>query len=614
MEIDDVRALYEKYPYPSPLPGGDLITDVASGVGLLFHNNNMREWDVLDAGCGTGHRLVALARTFPKARFLGLDVSAHSIVIAKSLADHHVVSNVEFVQGAIPDIQLERSFDLVIATGVLHHLSDVRSGLRWLVDCLDRDGMLYLWSYHSFGEHHRLLDRELVSVLTSGAMGPDAMNVVQALGLKLEASRYGSGASPRKTVEPISQVSLNADAFANPVVHSWRFHELVEAFRDLPIDWVAVNSIDTEGASRLLDLGSVSTDPHFVLDVSDVVPSRGTVSDMYLRLSLLNRLKVIELRVRPTGFTVVCGRGDALASCTSRVAGNVVVGGSSSPSARSDQRELDRRRRRMVRVSLRDNLLAERDRLVVQYGTQEMGRVVSGIEPAAGLRPVKFAHLLQRPSLFFLPGLPANPWFDPAMSKATRVLQTVLEENWRAIRDELDRLLLTDTVNLVPYLQDSYMRRKFGGTMPHEWESVPLYSDGAVQPLVAKSCSVLSMVIDVLSEQVSGAVMLSRLLAGAHLTPHYDDNNYKLTVHLGLHVPKGAAIRVGGETRALREGRCLFFSDAFLHEAWNESAVPRDCLLLDVWHPSLSKNEVKALRAVRRILEPASDPGIFDVF
>jgi hypothetical protein len=51
---------------------------------------------------------------------------------------------------------------------------------------------------------------------------------------------------------------------------------------------------------------------------------------------------------------------------------------------------------------------------------------------------------------------------------------------------------------------------------------------------------------------------------------------------------------VGEEYRALEEGKCVLFDDSFEHEACNTSlSEPRVVLIIDVWHPDLSDEEVR---------------------
>lgn len=50
------------------------------------------------------------------------------------------------------------------------------------------------------------------------------------------------------------------------------------------------------------------------------------------------------------------------------------------------------------------------------------------------------------------------------------------------------------------------------------------------------------------------------------------------------------------------EGKCLLFDDSFLHEAENNSEErPRVVLIVDVWHPDLTDEEVLVIE--QNILE-----------
>jgi aspartyl/asparaginyl beta-hydroxylase (cupin superfamily) len=60
-------------------------------------------------------------------------------------------------------------------------------------------------------------------------------------------------------------------------------------------------------------------------------------------------------------------------------------------------------------------------------------------------------------------------------------------------------------------------------------------------------------------------------------------------------VPEGCGFRVGGETRAWREGEAFAFDDTIEHEAWNDSDRLRVVLIFDVWNPHLSAAEQQLL-------------------
>jgi aspartyl/asparaginyl beta-hydroxylase (cupin superfamily) len=60
-------------------------------------------------------------------------------------------------------------------------------------------------------------------------------------------------------------------------------------------------------------------------------------------------------------------------------------------------------------------------------------------------------------------------------------------------------------------------------------------------------------------------------------------------------------IRVNHQKKFLSEGNCLVFDDSFLHEAANESLTePRLVLLVDIWHPDLSEEEIKVLEFINK--------------
>ena len=84
---------------------------------------------------------------------------------------------------------------------------------------------------------------------------------------------------------------------------------------------------------------------------------------------------------------------------------------------------------------------------------------------------------------------------------------------------------------------------------------------------------------------------LSRLAPRTRIPAHNGVTNARVTVHLPLIVPEACGFRVGGETRAWREGEAWVFDDTIDHEAWNDSDEPRLILIFDVWHPMLAADE-----------------------
>src|SRR5712692_4509 len=79
---------------------------------------------VLEAGCGVGAQTVTLAQRSPDARFISVDVSAHSIAEAKRRTEAAGFTNVQFQQADIFALPFRpESFDHVFVCFALEHLS-----------------------------------------------------------------------------------------------------------------------------------------------------------------------------------------------------------------------------------------------------------------------------------------------------------------------------------------------------------------------------------------------------------------------------------------------------------------------------------------------------------
>jgi SAM-dependent methyltransferase len=73
---------------------------------------------ILEVACGTGFNLVAMSRSLPDARFVGLDPSRIQIERGRALAAEVGASNVEFQVGRLEELDASSgSFDVIVAHG-----------------------------------------------------------------------------------------------------------------------------------------------------------------------------------------------------------------------------------------------------------------------------------------------------------------------------------------------------------------------------------------------------------------------------------------------------------------------------------------------------------------
>jgi len=157
--VDPIREFYTNHPYPPPVDNLDRARDMwrdenihRAEFHLLWPQRKYRaDLDVLVAGCGTWQS-AKFALCHPAARVTGIDVSTTSLEHTEGLKRKYDLTNLETRQLPIESAaDLDRNFDLIVCTGVLHHLADPEVGLRALRSVLKKDGAMYLMLYAPYG-------------------------------------------------------------------------------------------------------------------------------------------------------------------------------------------------------------------------------------------------------------------------------------------------------------------------------------------------------------------------------------------------------------------------------------------------------------------------------
>lgn len=156
---DVVSSQYERWVYPEPildigrwLVGNWQWFDPIHAHLLFWPDRDYRpDLEVLVAGCGTNQAAV-LAYTNPGARITAIDVSGASLDHHRYLKERYGMKNLDIHRLPIEDVaSLGRDFDLIISTGVLHHLADPKLGMKALAECLRLDGVAAIMVYARYG-------------------------------------------------------------------------------------------------------------------------------------------------------------------------------------------------------------------------------------------------------------------------------------------------------------------------------------------------------------------------------------------------------------------------------------------------------------------------------
>ncbi|EUA38978.1 methyltransferase domain protein [Mycobacterium avium subsp. avium 2285 (R)] len=179
---DGVSRQYDRWQYPPPVTDLDAWTtnhwdwfDPFWAHRLLWPDRDYRPGlDILIAGCGTFQAAV-YAYTNRAAKVVAIDVSRTALDHQQFLKDKHRLHNLELHRLAIEEVAaLDRDFDLIVSTGVLHHLADPLTGLTALGRCLRPDGVLGVMLYASYG---RIGVEMLASVFRDLGLSQDEASV-----------------------------------------------------------------------------------------------------------------------------------------------------------------------------------------------------------------------------------------------------------------------------------------------------------------------------------------------------------------------------------------------------------------------------------------------------
>jgi aspartate beta-hydroxylase len=218
---------------------------------------------------------------------------------------------------------------------------------------------------------------------------------------------------------------------------------------------------------------------------------------------------------------------------------------------------------------------------------EELARFYRYLSIHLRLEQPEYTEPLQRPVNYF-PGLSARPVHAasdfPWMSNFT--------DNFEEVRGELLDYSNKLTLEVQPQ----------GLTDQGRWSVLYFYSRGRPVEETMRACPRTSKLLDVIpGAGEAGHIYLSVLRGGTHIKRHFGPINTRLRCHLPFIVPEGARIRVGEEMHEWREGEFLVFDDSFDHEVWNDSDQERIVLIMDFWHPDLTRAERWAITEARSL-------------
>lgn len=228
-----IAAFYDGHPYP-PAPGDlhDYAERWRDPLQRRASHHHLFPWrkpedvrTVLVAGCGTA-QAARYALRYPDAAVVGIDVSSSSLAEEQRLKDLHDLGNLELRDLPIEDIEGAGStFDLIVCTGVLHHLADPGAGLRALHAVLAPGGSAHLMLYARWGRTGVAMISEYARMVGVEATRDDIVAFAQTLA---EIPPGHPIDHALRETPDFRRVDALADALLNPREVAYAVPELLE--------------------------------------------------------------------------------------------------------------------------------------------------------------------------------------------------------------------------------------------------------------------------------------------------------------------------------------------------------------------------------------------------
>jgi len=269
-----------------------------------------------------------MAATMPRARVVGIDISAASLAISRKSAEGAGLTNLELFELPLEEIgSLDRTFDYVHCEGVLHHLADPAAGLAALGSVTRPAGALSIMVYGRYGRLGIYMLQDLCRQLGMGVNLPDtekAQRLLAALPARHPFRLIHPVNGPLITLEEVADMLLNprdvsydvADVRALVEAGGMRLHrwlgnaEYRPEFSALAPAGLAPNVADMDAwtAAGMAELCHGSLLMHkFVV----THPSRATAEELFSGLALADAVPSLaaNLQIQDEGQAVALTNG-----------------------------------------------------------------------------------------------------------------------------------------------------------------------------------------------------------------------------------------------------------------------------------------------------------------
>jgi tetratricopeptide (TPR) repeat protein/SAM-dependent methyltransferase len=262
-----VRDQYEENPYPrwvnlelpfhsKTIPKLVKIMKLKLAVNLGY---DIAAPDILLAGCGTGQHSIGTALTFKNSKVLAVDLSLSSLAYAKRKTEELGLQNIDYMQADILNLgKLDKKFDIIECSGVLHHMDEPMAGWGVLKNCLKSGGLMRVGLYSELGRRDIVRMREEINQSGFGS-GVDAMRSFRSDVINSDKEHH----KRTRTSVDFNSLSTLRDLLFHVQEHRFTIPQIQDCLSKLGLQFCG---FETEEIVRGFKLTNSGTDDLYDLD------------------------------------------------------------------------------------------------------------------------------------------------------------------------------------------------------------------------------------------------------------------------------------------------------------------------------------------------------------
>lgn len=251
-----VRTQYEENPYPrwktppAPHPNSlRRIIESLPGFNAQIFPESAAE--LLIAGCGTGYEPIDISLMDNSLAITAVDLSTSSLAYALRMAKKLNVNRVQFLQGDILELhKLGKQFDILVSTGVLHHMADPQQGWQRLCEITKPGGVQRISLYSERARRHIVAARDAIAALRLASTPMD----IRIFRKQILAATPDSAFADLQHSDDLYSMSGCRDLLFHTQEHRFDLRQIEKLLQQLGLTFIAMELQDASAQQRFQQL------------------------------------------------------------------------------------------------------------------------------------------------------------------------------------------------------------------------------------------------------------------------------------------------------------------------------------------------------------------------